>query len=638
MNLDQLPSRHSLSTKLLVLSVLWLVVAMVSIGFTLLLSWKLEGGAAAINDAGSLRMRTYRTVMLLSQNESPAVVEEQRRLFQTTLDRLIAGDPARPLFLPDTPEVHAQAAWIREHWQLRMVPLLQPGQLQSNGAQLLDREADAFVDGIDRLVRLIEIDNARNTSMLRVFQLVLIGMATVGALSMMYLLYILVILPVNQLHQGMQRLSQGDLGSRVDLDRQDEFGALSDGFNQMADRLQGLVQTMEQQVRDKTRELESNNRQLTALYQVTAFLHQSQDLEQTCEGFLQQVMLLTGASAGAVRLLDSERGKIDAVVQIGLPDTLLTQQECSRVNACYCGQSVQTGETVLRRIDRMEHTVPLLPSLPCQNAGFDAVSVFQIRASQQDLGIFTLFFRDGEQPGEEARQLLEALGSHLGVAIANTRLAARDRQLAVMEERNLMAQGLHDSIAQSLSFLNLQVQMLEAAVAAGEQEQARENLAFIRAGVQESYDDVRELLLNFRVRISKEELPEAVQTLLSRFEAQTGVHTSLDMGGDGLPLDPQQQLQVIFILQEALSNVRKHAQADSVAVTIRNDDDFVMSIADNGRGIDADEMEARRERHVGLSIMQERARRIHASVTITRQAAGGTLVSLLLPQKERIAT
>ena len=145
MNLDQLPSRHSLSTKLLVLSVLWLVVAMVSIGFTLLLSWKLEGGAATINDAGSLRMRTYRTVMLLSQNESPAVVEEQRRLFQTTLDRLIAGDPARPLFLPDTPEVHAQAAWIREHWQLRMVPLLQPGQLQSNGALLLDREADAFV-------------------------------------------------------------------------------------------------------------------------------------------------------------------------------------------------------------------------------------------------------------------------------------------------------------------------------------------------------------------------------------------------------------------------------------------------------------------------------------------------------------
>lgn len=638
MNLDQLPSRHSLSTKLLVLSVLWLVVAMVSIGFTLLLSWKLEGGAAAINDAGSLRMRTYRTVMLLSQNESPAVIDAQKAKFQATLDRLIAGDPARPLFLPDTPEVHAQADWIRNHWQQRMMPLLQPGQLQSTGAQALDREADAFVDGIDRLVQLVEIDNAHNTSLLRVFQLVLIGMAVIGALSMMYLLYLLIILPVNQLHQGMQRLSQGNLDSRVELTSKDEFGALSDGFNQMAGRLQELVHTMEQKVRDKTQELEANNRQLGALYQVTTFLHQSHDLEKTCEGFLRHVMQLTGATAGAVRLLDNERGKIDAVVQIGLPDSLLTQQECSRVNACYCGQRVQTGDSVLRRIDRAAPHIPRLSSLPCQNAGFDAVSVFQIRANQQDLGIFTLFFRDGEQPRPETRQLLEALGSHLGVAIANTRLAASDRQLAVMEERNLMAQGLHDSIAQSLSFLNLQVQMLESAMAAGEQAQAQENLAFIRAGVQESYEDVRELLLNFRVRISKQELPEAVRTLLARFEQQTGVRTTLAMGGDGLPLDPQQQLQVIFILQEALSNVRKHAHARTVAVDIRNDDNFTMTIADDGRGIDATEMEARRGRHVGLSIMEERARRIHAQVNITRQAAGGTQVALLLPQNQRIAT
>ena len=81
-----------------------------------------------------------------------------------------------------------------------------------------------------------------------------------------------------------------------------------------------------------------------------------------------------------------------------------------------------------------------------------------------------------------------------------------------------MAQGLHDSIAQSLSFLNLQVQMLESALASGKQEQAQENLAFIRTGVQESYEDVRELLLNFRVRISKQELPDAVRSLLQRFE------------------------------------------------------------------------------------------------------------------------
>ena len=100
------------------------------------------------------------------------------------------------------------------------------------------------------------------------------------------------------------------------------------------------------------------------------------------------------------------------------------------------------------------------------------------------------------------QHLIETLGNHLGVAIENQRLAARDRQFAVSEERNLMAQGLHDSIAQSLSFLNLQVQMLENALPADLNPQARENLAFIQAGVQECYEDVRELLLNFRALLA----------------------------------------------------------------------------------------------------------------------------------------
>ena len=201
-----------------------------------------------------------------------------------------------------------------------------------------------------------------------------------------------------------------------------------------------------------------------------------------------------------------------------------------------------------------------------------------------------------------------------------------------------MAQGLHDSIAQSLSFLNLQVQMLDTALRDGELAQAQENLAFIRAGVQESYEDVRELLLNFRVRINRQELPEAIRTLLARFEQQTHVATHLDLTGTGLPLDPQQQLQVIFILQEALSNVRKHAQASHVDVHVRNEADFTLTVTDNGRGIDYAQMQERKARHVGLSIMQERASRIHATVHITPAPQGGTRVELVLPQQQRIAT
>lgn len=92
--------------------------------------------------------------------------------------------------------------------------------------------------------------------------------------------------------------------------------------------------------------------------------------------------------------------------------------------------------------------------------------------------------------------LLENLGRHFGAAIENMRLAALDQQMAVAQERNILAQNLHDSIAQTLSFVNLQVQMLEGALKDQNSEQIDDGIKQIKAGVQECYDDVRELLLN----------------------------------------------------------------------------------------------------------------------------------------------
>lgn len=632
----QLPARHSLSTKLMVLVVAWTLLASIAIGTTLILSWKLEGGAAAINDAGSLRMRTYRTVLMMADGRPEADILREKQAFTSTLERLRRGDPARPLFLPDNTEVKAQAERIARQWQYEISPLITRHFRQAELYTLRPQpDVTPFVDNINHLVKLIEEDNARNTALLRTFQMALLAMALAGSVSMIYLLFLLVIQPLTRLGEGIQRLRDGDLACRVEVEGKDEFGALSAGFNQMADRLQDLYGTLEQKVRDKTRSVEDKNRQLSALYGVTSFLHETQELEATCEGFIRRLITLTGADAGSVRLVDLERGKLDQVFQIGLPDELADDEACIPIDGCHCGEAVAEPFAVIHRFDQLPQEAALQKR--CHAAGFAGISVFHIRHNHQDVGIFTLYFRDGHTPGEQELLLLETLGSHLGVAIENRRLAARERQYAVSEERNLMAQGLHDSIAQSLSFLNLQVQMLESALASGEREQASENLAFIRDGVQECYEDVRELLLNFRTRISRQDFPDAVRTLVERFQRQTQVEARLEMTGDGLPLDPQQQLQVIFILQEALSNVRKHAEASRVSIQIHNDHDFVMTIHDNGRGFDAAQVAEKKLRHVGMSIMEERARRIRSRVHIHSVPGSGTTLELLLPKEERLA-
>ena len=178
--------------------------------------------------------------------------------------------------------------------------------------------------------------------------------------------------------------------------------------------------------------------------------------------------------------------------------------------------------------------------------------------------------------------------------------------------------------------------MLESAVQNQESQAVDEYLTSIKHGIAESYEDVRELLLNFRTRLSEQDFNSAVHMVLQRFEAQSHVQTRLSMMGEGVPLSPRQQLQVIFILQEALSNVRKHAQATQVEIDIDNQDDFNLRIVDNGVGFDAQSVAHKQSRHVGTSIMQERARQIHAHIQITSQVGQGTQVQLTLPNAQRV--
>ena len=269
-------------------------------------------------------------------------------------------------------------------------------------------------------------------------------------------------------------------------------------------------------------------------------------------------------------------------------------------------------------------------------AGFTTAYCFNVRSVSESIGSYMLIFREESQLSSQMTQLLESFAMHLGVAIDNQRLIDRDRQYAVIQERQLLAQGLHDSIAQALSYLNLQVQFLSDAIRDKDEKLRDESLEAIRTGVQECYEDVRELLLNFRERLHNEGFLQGVRTVIDRFEGQAHIGVRLSSVGDGPKLTPREKLQVIFIIQEALSNVRKHAQASSVKVSVRNEDDLTVEIVDDGVGIDQAVVEERKSQHVGLSIMQERASRIGAVVTVERASPiGGTRVLLKLPASAR---
>ena len=630
----------SLSARLKLLTLLWVGSALLSVVFTLLLSWRLEGASTAINDAGSLRMQTYRLAYMVGNHATERQINNQIKEFEQSLQKVSRTDAINPLLPAQRPQAYdlIQSMLVID-WQSNILPKLQKHTLPTN------IDLYRFAGNIDLFVQALENANEENTRWLRRFQMALILMILIAAGVMIKFHYSWIIRPLEALLDGVQTIGRGGFGVAIPTGYIQEFAQVSKGFNQMSAHLKTLYTDLEGLVARQTQDLARQNRDLEMLYQTTRDLHQTHTPTKAAEEFLSRVVPAVSASAGSIRLLDFERKRTDLVASTGLPADVQTAEQCSELEACFCGHKDKGGEggrpsekpsgqSACFYDARDYGNLPFVTGHP----SFARVSVFPILYKSEELGILTLYFSDGIELGENDDSLLRTLCGQLGVSIANSRFAQERSQLAVLQERNLIAQGLHDSIAQTLTFLNLQVQMLDSAYKAGEKEQMEENIRFLTDGVQECYDDVRELLLNFRTKISNKDFPEAVTSLLARFEQQTQIEVDTAWRDDGPSLNNDEQLQVIFILQESLSNIRKHAQAHHVVVELDNRHDFTLRIRDDGVGFDTGRLKNMSEAHVGLGIMQERARRINAVLSVESQPHQGTTVTLVLPQHRRTAS
>jgi two-component system nitrate/nitrite sensor histidine kinase NarX len=404
----------------------------------------------------------------------------------------------------------------------------------------------------------------------------------------------------------------------------------------MAEHLQTAYSTLEERVEAETRSLAQRNHELSILYAVTSFLSEPLQQEALCQGFIDRIKSALGADAGAVRLYQPESQKLTLVTHDGLSDAFLLRERELNCGECLCGEVIQSGMPAV--FDTVNPPVGMKLG-SCIREGFATATAFNILHGKRRLGVYNLYFLKTHPVSAQEKSLLETIGQHLGVAIENQRLRSREKELAVFEERNLLAQELHDSIAQGLAFLNIQVQLLQDSLRNGRSEEAMQTAAQLREGVQESYDDVRELLVHFRTRVLQSDLDTAIASALDKFEGQTGIATDLQQIGGGTPLAASDETQIMHIVQESLSNIRKHAQASRVNVTVsRNFGAIDIEVQDDGVGFDpVNEPNVLSDRHVGLKIMRERAHRVGGECRITSKIGEGTRVKLTLPKESREA-
>jgi len=363
---------------------------------------------------------------------------------------------------------------------------------------------------------------------------------------------------------------------------------------------------------------------------ISATISQSPHLTAALDATLERLLELTEADIGSIHLLDPASQDLILYASRGVTQSFIYTEHRIPMGACLCGLAVRLGEVVvsddLSKDERLSRSA-------CRDERFGSMISLPLRAREKTPGILTLYSRRTHAFSPADRPLLITISHHIGVAVENSQLASKTIESALREERWLIAQELHDNIAQSLAYLNMQTKLLEDRFPSDLKTPILDEFHQIRSVIQDTYQDVRSMLIDFRIPMKEgETLEVALRRYCREFSSRTGIQTEFLSDADLPRFEPSVLTQIFRITQESLSNVRKHARAKKVSVAVRTaGSDLQITVQDDGDGFDPNTVEDPARQRMGLKIMKERAACLRGTVRISTVAGQGTSVRIEIP-------
>lgn len=435
--------------------------------------------------------------------------------------------------------------------------------------------------------------------------------------------------PLTQMRDWAYAIQDGDLTARLPLPDQGEFLKLAIVINDLGDSIYSLNQEMDEKVKQQTHRLEQKTKMLEILYEVAATSNSSHNIEDLLQNYLFTLFNLVKASAATARVVTDDN-KLKIISTIGV-DSISSDEKMVGIERCLCAQDYSTP--VIKCGTGRNMCGNLLPNSLTLNERAPVI-VIPLQYQNRTLGIYHLFDPEINIEEEaELKNILTNISQHLSLAMETRRLDNQSKRLHIMQERTMLAHELHDSLAQTLASLRFQVSLLEKTLAPSNESRAKLEVGQLKSGLDEANTELRELLAHFRVHMDERGLIPATETLIERFQNESGINVYFQNQSSELTLPPIQEVQILHIIQESLTNARKHSQAKNVRVLIResNNQNCQVLIEDDGVGFIDPNVKGLPGEHVGLSIMQERARRINGEVSIESDAGEGTRVELNFP-------
>ncbi|MEZ4502260.1 MAG: histidine kinase [Dehalococcoidia bacterium] len=456
--------------------------------------------------------------------------------------------------------------------------------------------------------------------------LLLVLVAGLAALAMLYRLTNRILRPIGRLVEGVDRIAEGDFESRVETDTDDELRYLAERFNAMAVALRDSYSTLESRVEERTAENRRLYEEADARAEELAELNRR---AAAVAAVAQRIGTLTSLDAlipAVSTLLNETFGY--AATDVYLLDDVTEELVASTGEAQSEGEAVRVplGEGLVGRAALERQTL-------LQGESPSATEIAApIRTGELVVGVLDIRASDNEPLTATDQFTAETFADQLAVAVENARLFEQTRDIAVLEERNRFAREIHDTIAQGLTAVVLQLEALEASMAS-RPELALEHLTrardLTRSALQEARRSVWNLLPE---RLAGNSLDEALDREVTQFSAAGPEEASLVIQGHPRPLRRDVQTAVLRIAQEAMTNARKHAGSSRVEVQLGYlPGSLQLKVTDDGQGIE-DAPAPSNGGGFGIGSMQTRAQQLFGTVKVRRGENGaGTIVEAIIP-------
>ena len=480
-----------------------------------------------------------------------------------------------------------------------------------------------------------------------------LGMVWAMLLSSFFILVIFplffrsnLILPLERLLTGVRQADQGDLGISVPLTHNDEVGYLTQAFNKLISSLQSELERRniaEAKLRELNSNLEkrvsSRTRELEVLYDVSAAASQTHELQTLLSTSLKRIMAALNSTSGVIFLSDNESGAsadrinprhMYMVTCQGIPTDWIPEMETMLLDQEIIDMLLNQKETLLIPDTSKESRLPkfLIHAEPA------TLILIPLLAENYVLGILGLFNTISPALGLDDIALLTSISRQVGVAIHTENLRQQAQKATILEERQQLTRNLHDSVIQSLYGLVTLSEAGQIKAENGDEEHVKRLFTRIGKTSRQAIREIRLFIHQLRPPVLEQEgLINALDLRLAAVEGRSDIQVILNIEEE-IKLAAEIETAFYHIAEEALNNILKHAQAETINISLHTEDqNVILEISDDGCGFDPQSLT---NRGLGLTNMEERIKTIHGELNIHSEPGKGTRVRVRAILKESV--